>query len=199
MVIYINILHTVDTFITTILSNMGVFAPILACLLIIVESIFPVLPLAVFITINFYYMGSLIGFIVSWVLTCIGCYISYKLCRKVLKVHFDNMLDKKEHKKLKKLMKVINNLKFEQLAVIIAIPFTPAFLVNIAAGLSNMNGKKFISAIIIGKIFLVYFWGFVGTSLIESLEEPLVLLKILVLIIIAFAISRIVNKKYHIE
>ena len=193
------ILNSINVFIVALLAKMGVFAPILACSLILIESMLPILPLAIFITINFYYMGALVGFIISWILTCIGCYISFKLCRNVLKKHFDNMMDKKEHKKLKKMMKVIDDLTLDQLVILIAIPFTPAFLVNIAAGLSNMYKKKFITSIIIGKIFLVYFWGFVGTSLIESLKEPLILLKILVLILIAFILSRIVNKKYHIE
>ena len=192
-------LKTVDTIITNILNSMGAVAPILACLLILCESILPVMPLAVFITINFYYLGTVPGFFISWVLTCVGCYISFKLCRKSLKKHFDNIMDKKEHKKLKKMMKVFDNLKLEQLAIIIAIPFTPAFLVNIAAGFSNMNEKKFIISIIIGKIFLVYFWGFIGTSLLESLKEPGILIKIGIAIIIAFIISKLVNRKYNIE
>jgi uncharacterized membrane protein YdjX (TVP38/TMEM64 family) len=190
---------SIDVFITNLLNNIGAFAPILACLLILVESIFPILPLALFITINFYYMGALIGFLVSWVLTCIGCYISFRLCRNLLKKYFDRMLDKKDHHKLKKMMKAIDDLTLEQLAVVIAIPFTPAFMVNIAAGLSNMNHKKYITAIIIGKIFLVYFWGFVGTSLLESFENPKIILEILLIIVLAFIISKVINKRFHLE
>ncbi len=190
--------NNVDVFITNLLNNLGAFAPILACLLILIESILPVLPLALFITINFYYLGVMQGFLISWTLTCVGCFISFKLCRK-LKKFFDNMMDKKEHEKLKKMMKAFNNLSLEQLAIIIAIPFTPAFLVNIAAGLSNMKQKKFMLAIIIGKFFMVYFWGFIGTSLIESFKNPIVLVKIGVAIVIAYVISKIVNKKFRLE
>ena len=94
-----NILEFIDTIVTNLMNDIGVLAPILACLLIIIESMLPILPLALFITINFYYMGSLVGFLVSWILTIVGCYLSYRLCRNKLKSHFDNMLDKKEHKK----------------------------------------------------------------------------------------------------
>jgi uncharacterized membrane protein YdjX (TVP38/TMEM64 family) len=104
---------SIDVFITNLLNNIGAFAPILACLLILVESIFPILPLALFITINFYYMGAVVGFIVSWVLTCIGCYLSFLLCRGKLKKHFDYMLSKKEHHKLNKMMNAIEHLKLE--------------------------------------------------------------------------------------
>lgn len=185
--------------ISLLFDTLGVFAPILACLLIIIESILPLLPLAVFITINFYYMGSLVGFIISWLFTCVGCYISYKLCKKKLRSHFMYMLDKRESKKLKSLMGKINNVPLEELVILIAIPFTPAFLINIASGLANVNKKKFITAILIGKVFLVYFWGFVGTSLLESIKEPKVLIKIGIMVILAFILSKCVNKKYNID
>jgi uncharacterized membrane protein YdjX (TVP38/TMEM64 family) len=194
-----NLWKTIDLFITNFLNNAGILAPIVASLLILIESMIPILPLAVFITINFYYMGHIIGFIISHLLTCIGCYLSFILCRTKLKKHFDNMMNKKEHKKLNKMMKVINKLSLEELSILIAIPFTPAFMVNIAAGLSNMNKKKFIIAIIIGKIFLVYFWGFIGTSLIDSFKHPYVLLEIGLFILLAFIISRIVNKKFKLD
>lgn len=190
------ILKDLDELLSTIFNNLGAFAPVLACLLILVESILPVLPLAVFVTINFYYLGTIQGFILSWALTCVGCYISFALCRTKFKKHFDNMLDKKEHKKLKQMMKALNNLKMEQIACIVAIPFTPAFLVNIAAGLSNMDKKKFIISIAIGKLFMVYFWGFIGTSLIDSLKDPIILIKIVVALLLAFIISKIINRKY---
>ena len=194
-----NILDFIDTIVTNLMNDIGVFAPILACLLIIIESMLPLLPLALFITIDFYYMGSLVGFLVSWILTIVGCYLSYRLCRNKLKSHFDNMLDKKEHKKLHRLMRRIDKLSLEQLTILIAIPFTPAFMVNIAAGLSNMDTKKYLISIIIGKIFLVYFWGFIGTSLIESISNPKVLIEIGIMMLVAFIISKIVNKKYRIE
>jgi len=193
------LLKAIDVIINNILNSLGAFAPILACVLILIESILPILPLAVFITVNFYYFGTIPGFLISWLLTCIGCYISFKLCRTKLKKHFDKMLDKSEHKKLNKLMKSLNNLRLEQLTIVIAIPFTPAFLVNIAAGLSSMNEKRFMTAIIIGKIFLVYFWGFIGTSLLESLKDPSILIKIGIIILLAFVISKIINKKFRLE
>ena len=96
-------------------------------------------------------------------------------------------------------MNIINKLKLEELVLILAIPFTPAFLVNIVAGLSSMKKEKFIIAIIISKIFLVYFWGFVGTTILESLTNPIKILQVLALSIIAFIISKIVNKKFNIE
>jgi membrane protein DedA with SNARE-associated domain len=58
-----------------------------------------------------------------------------------------------------------------------------------------MNFKKFLTALLIGKISLVYFWGFIGTSLIESFENPIIILKITLVILVAYIISKLVSKK----
>lgn len=192
-------LKELDLLITEFLNNIGFLAPVLASLLIMVESIIPILPLSIFITLNFYYFGTFIGFLISWVLTCVGCYISFIIFRKNIKIGFDNKFIKDRDNKIKKWMNIINKLKLEELVLILAIPFTPAFLVNIVAGLSSMKKEKFIIAIIISKIFLVYFWGFVGTTILESLTNPIKILQVLALSIIAFIISKIVNKKFNIE
>ena len=96
-------------------------------------------------------------------------------------------------------MKVVSGMTLSELVVLTAIPFTPAFLVNIAAGLSNMSFKKYFAGIFLGKISLVYFWGYIGTSLIESLKNPIILIRIFVLVTIMYIISRFVNKKVNLE
>lgn len=190
--------EAIDTFIDTTLQGMGVWGPIVGCFFILIESMVPVLPLFVFITLNFLAFGNILGFIISWVFTCIGCFISFLLFRCKVQTWLFKRIKKKgiisEHT-----IDVITNLKFEQLTTIIAIPFTPAFLVNIAAGLSKMSYKKFLGALLIGKVFLVYFWGFVGVSLIESIKNPIYLVRVGILLAIAYALSKIISKKFKIE
>ena len=41
---FMEILSDIDNIINNIMNNMGAFAPILACLLILVESMLPILP-----------------------------------------------------------------------------------------------------------------------------------------------------------
>ena len=80
------------------------------------------------------------------------------------------------------------------LILVIAIPFTPAFLINIASAIANIDKKKFIISILIGKIFMVYFWGFIGVSLIESLKNPLIIIRVVILLIFAYILSIIAKK-----
>lgn len=184
------LLKTVYEFIINTIDSSTMFGPIFACFLIIIESIIPALPLFVFITILFLNYGTVLGFILSWIFTIIGCLLSYFIVKKIT-TRFISI----NNKQLKKLTKVINKISFSQLVLLIAIPFTPAFLVNIAAGLSKMEFKKFFTAIILGKISLVIFWGFIGTSFVESLQNPLILFEIFIMVAIAYIASKILNKK----
>ena len=186
----LNIVDSVKNF----LFSMGVFAPFIACLLIIIESILPMLPLCVFITINFIFFGKLGGFLISWLFTCIGCFISFYLIKKGFKTITYNEA-KKSGKLLNKMVKKFKNIDTTALTIIIAIPFTPAFIVNIACGIVKMDDKKFITSILIAKIFMVYFWGFIGSSLLDSFKNPYILIKVAIMVFCAYLFS-LVTKKF---
>lgn len=79
------------------------------------------------------------------------------------------------------------------------MPFTPAFLINIAAGIARIDTKKYLYALMIGKISLVYFWGYIGVSLIDSLKNPMILIKIVVILVIMYFVSLVVNKKFNLK
>ena len=186
---YIFVMNTIDM--------LGVYGPLLGCIFIILESILPPLPLFVFITLNFVAYGKLVGFIISWICTCIGCLLSYFLVKKFLR---NWVLKKiKNVDLLTKWMSYIENLSLSKVTVILAIPFTPAFIVNIAAGICNMDFKKFSVAILISKIFLVYFWGVVGTGLLESLHNPRSIITVIVMMVVAYLVSLIIKKVFKID
>ena len=183
--------------IMNIINSSSIFGPILACILIFVESIIPILPLFVFITINFITFGYVFGFILSYILTILGCCFSFYLCRGLLKDYFKSKFRK--NNRLDKLMKRVDKMKFSSLVLLIAIPFTPAFLVNIATSLSEMKFKKFGIALIIGKVSIVFFWGFIGTSLVESLKNPKILIVIFIMLSITYLISKLTMKKLKLD
>jgi len=178
-------------------SNNQILGLIIGMFIIILESMIPILPLAVFIAVNMLVFGNLLGFIISWVSTIIGCIIAFKICREGLSDKFYSRIKSKG--KIDNLMNKISNIKFSTLVIITALPFTPAFAINIASGLSNISYKKFISAILIAKLSIVYFWGFIGTTFLESLTDIKVLIELFIIILIAYIISKIVMKKMNIE
>ena len=175
-----------------IVQYSGYFGAFLGCLIIFIESIIPVIPLMVFITLNFIVFGNLLGFIISWVFTILGCIFSYMIFKYGFGDKFSKLTEDKN--KIKKYSNAFKNISFINLSLLIALPLTPAFMVNIVAGLNKMDFKKYVCSLIVGKIGLVYFWGYVGTSFIESISNPLVLFKIAIILCITYVISLILNK-----
>lgn len=174
-----------------------VLSIIVAMIVVATESILPMLPLGVFIALNMLLFGNILGYIISWVATSFGCYLSYKLVRKL----FNKKMEKKvkESEKIEKLMKKINKLSFSSFVLITALPFTPAFAINIAASLAKMDLKKFMLGIIISKLFVVYFWGFMGTTFLQSVTDITVIIKLGLMLLIAYILSKIVLKKYKLD
>ena len=165
----------------------GVFA-------IVLESIIPALPLAVFIAINTIAFGNIMGFIISWLSTVLGCSISFYICRKLSK-----LVRKKYNKnfKIMHFISMVDEIKFSNLCLILAMPFTPAFSVNIAAGLSKMKYQKYLIALLISKSFIVYFWGYIGSNILINITDIALLIKMVIIILIIFIISKIVTKKFN--
>lgn len=168
-------------------------------LLIVLESIIPALPLSVFIGLNIITFGKILGYVISYFGTIVGCMLSFITFRYILKNYLYKIFKEKTRIKIEDLMKKMTNIDFNTLVVIIAIPFTPAFLVNIAAGLSNIPIKKYIFALLIGKPFIIYFWGYIGANLLESLKNPIILVKIIVIVLLAYLISKVVEKIINVE
>jgi uncharacterized membrane protein YdjX (TVP38/TMEM64 family) len=188
------IIENLENLIISSPPYIGVF---IGMFVIVLESMIPILPLAVFIALNMILFGNVMGFIMSWLATIIGCIIMFTVARK----YFSNFFDRKTKntKKVKHLMGIINNMDFSTLVIIIALPFTPAFVINIAAGLSKMSYKKFVLSILISKVAVVYFWGYVGTTFIESITDIGVIIKLGIIMGAAYIISKVIMKKSKID
>lgn len=188
----------IDIFVQNSISTLSFLGPIAGIILIMIESILPVLPLSVFITLNIITFGNTLGFLMSLIATITGCSFSFFLFR-YFRDKLYKYLGKKKQDSIQSWLKNLSKIPFTSLAIIMAIPFTPAFFVNIAAGLSKMSYKKFFASLVLGKTVMVYFWGYIGTSLLDSLTDVTVLIKIIVLLLVTYIISKKVEKKFHVK
>lgn len=169
---------------------------IIMLLTMVIESIIPMLPLALFIAISKIIFGDLIGFLIGWIGTTMGCCLSFYIFRKIKKTKFGRKI--RRYKKVNKLLVGLNKLNFRNYVLITAIPFTPAFSINIASGLSNVSFRKFFLMILISKVSIVYFWGFIGKTFIESITDFNVLFQIGIILTSVYIISHIVQKHFKI-
>lgn len=187
----------VVSFLNYYVANVNIVSSFfLGIFIIILESILPMLPLGLFVAFNVVIFGNVLGFFMSWGATLIGCSLSFFIFRKIRK-KIDNYIERKP--KFKNVMENINKISFSNLVIIMAFPFTPAFSINIGAGLSNIPYKKFIMAASIAKVSIVYFWGYIGSTFIESMTDPGVLIKLGIIFLIAFLLSKFVTKKFKID
>ena len=184
--------YVVD-YVTNLLQHGGIF---LGIFLILIESVLPILPLGVFVALNINAFGLILGILISWLATCLGCYVSFLLFNFISNKFIKEKLEKP---KIKRMVNSMKKMDFSNLVVIIALPFTPAFLVNIVAGIVGISKKKFLIALLLGKIFMITFWGCIGKSLLESITDIKTIIIVSILILVAYLISKLVNKKMKIE
>ncbi len=182
--------------ITNLITNGG---PLVGFLIIVLESFIPPLPLGVFVALNCNAFGLFLGITLSWIATIIGCILSYMLFKSLSNKVIYKHLGEKNKERVKKGSKRFNEISLSGLVLLIALPFTPAFLINIIAGVSNLPKKKFIASLLIGKISTISFWGIIGKSFIESMTDIKAIIFIVIALLIAYIISKIVSKKMHIE
>ena len=167
-------------------------------LIVFIESIFPIVPLAVPIALNLIAFGNVAGFIISYIATILGCLASYMIFYYLADTKPIKKILSNQKLKIESLTNTIKNTSLSRLTVISSIPFTPAFLINIVAGLTKLPKRKFIISIVVSKIFLVYFWGFIGKSLLESFTDIKTITTIAIFLIIFYVISKILEKKFDV-
>ena len=190
---YMEYLSNIVEYATNFIQSGGILFGIF---LILLESIIPALPLGVFITLNINAFGLVSGIVVSWLSTCLGCYLSFLVFRALSDLFYNKLA---KNKKAMKIIKKMKDIDFSSLVVLIALPFSPAFLINIAAGIVGLSKRKFLIALLTGKIFMVVFWGCIGKSLLESVTDITTLFIVVILILVAYFLSKFISKKMKVE
>lgn len=167
--------------------------------LILIEAFIPILPLGAFVTLNINAFGTFPGLLISWSASVIGSYIMYLLCYYVSNKIIYKFIKEKTKEKILEKTTHFQKIKLTSLVLIITLPFTPSCFINLLAGISNVSKEKYLISLIIGKVFNIIFWGYIGMSLIESLTNIKAIIFIIIILLIAYLISKIISKKFKID
>lgn len=190
-----DIVNYVIDYCTQLLSNGGIF---IGFFMVFIECFIPALPLSIFVALNVNAFGLFLGTFISWIATSIGSFLCYLLFSFLGEKVSEKFLHKRIIKKVHNGIEQFQKITLSQLVLLITLPFTPAFLINILSGLAGVSREKFFMSIFIGKIFAVIFWGYIGKSLIESLTDFNSIIYIVFALIVSYIISKIVSKKMNI-
>lgn len=192
-------MENIALIIDQIVKFMISLGPIGGFVLIVMESFIPPFPLGVVVGLNMLSFGNIPGFLLSYIANLIGCMLSFYTFRYLFKDKYLKWFNKENQKRIEKWMDKLSNIKFTTLVVLFALPITPAFLVNIAGGLSNISSKKYFVALVVGKPAMLLFYGYIAVSLVDSLKNPIIFVRITLLVLITYIISKVIEKIVKVE
>ena len=191
-----SIISDLINYCTYLIENGGI---LISFLLVLIESFLPILPLGGFVALNVNAFGLLEGIIVSWIATTIGCFITYLIIYNLSNIIVYKLLKPETRTKILDKMENFKRIKITHLVLLITLPFAPSFLINFLAGVSGILKEKFLISLIIGKAFMIIFWGYIGKSLIESITNIKAIIFTILMLVIAYIITKIISKKFKIE
>lgn len=175
---------TINT-IENIIKHYQMLGPIFSILLTAIEAFIPIIPLIVVVIANANAFGFLIGFLISWVGASFGAYGLFLVVRKFGKHPKLQKFIQKE--RVQKLIKWVDMNGFTPLLILLCFPFTPAIIVNIVAGLSNLRKQYYLIAIIVGKFVMILTMSGLGYDIRALIKDPIkLILSALVLVILWF-------------
>ena len=192
-------MESVTLIINDIVNYMVSLGPVGGFVLILLEAVLPPLPLGVIVGLNMLSFGNVFGFVLSYVAVIIGCMTSFFLFRYLVKDKYMKWFNQKNQTRIEKWMDKLSNIKFTTLVVVFALPITPAFLVNIAGGLSEISYKKYLMALIVGKPAMLLFYGYIAVSLVDSLKDPVNIIRVVLLVTITYIVSKIIERVVKVE
>lgn len=177
------------------------FGPIPGILLPMIEAFFPFLPLVLFVMANASAFGLWLGFLYSWIGSCMGALLLFLLIRRFGQKRIFSFLSK--HPKVRKLMDWVDRHGFGPLFLLLCFPFTPSVIVNVVAALSKISLYQYMLAVAIGKMVMIFMISFVGYDLHSLITKPyrtaIVLLLIFILWYVGKRIEVRLNKSMDID
>lgn len=190
---YLKMLLTLE-FWENLLYSFQILGPLAPILLATVESLIPVLPLVAIVALNVAAHGGILGFLYSWIGTCLGCTVVFLFFRKVVKGPFSRLADRSV--KVNKAREWVNRFNPTALFILAMLPFTPSAFLNFAFGVSDFDEKKYLLTIVGAKAVMIGLLALFGQSVVEAIENPVFIILAVVLLLALWWISKIVRKKH---
>jgi len=146
------------------------FGPLPGIVLPMIEAFFPFLPLVIFVMANASAFGLWVGFLYSWLGSCLGALLLFLLIRRYGQKRIFSFLSK--HQKVQKLMDWVDRHGFGPLFLLLCFPFTPSVVVNVVAAFSKISIYQYMLAVAIGKMVMIFTMSFVGYDLQSLITQP---------------------------
>lgn len=163
-----------------------------------IESFIPALPLLAIVGINAAIDGFVIGFLITWLGSCVGTITVYTLLRHFFSNHW---LEKKrrESPKVDQLVRKIEKNEFKALFLFYAIPVLPSSLFTIAAAICEIEFKEFVPPMMFGKFLMLFVGAFVGSDIQDFIHSPMKIVVVIVMTIVSYFVAKKVKKEMELH
>ncbi|PZD93161.1 TVP38/TMEM64 family protein [Paenibacillus sambharensis] len=152
------------------IESYSAFGPLPGLLLPLLEAFLPFLPLLLFVAVNANVYGLWLGFLLSWGGVSAGSILMFLLARKV-GGRFGSWLQKR-YPATSRFFHWIERKGFTPIFLLACFPFSPSFLINLAAGLSTVKFHTFMIAILMGKAVMVFSISLLSFDITDLASEP---------------------------
>ncbi|MBD7969992.1 TVP38/TMEM64 family protein [Paenibacillus gallinarum] len=179
--------------IVRLLEKFRALGPLPGIFLAFMKSFIPPLPTLLIVGANGLVYGWA-GFLYSWIGLVGGSFVTFMVIRKLAGTRWASHWA--ERPKVQKSLIWIRRNAFSYVFLLGMFPVGPFVLVNMAAGISQMRPRSFLLAATLGKGIMVFYVTFIGTNLVTIMEQPLILVGILMFIGCTIWISRKIERYY---
>lgn len=160
-----------------------------------IESFIPAIPLLAIVATSAAINGLVIGFIATWLGSCVGTICVFALIRKILNTKFFEKIQKKlESDKFYKISSILERKGFVAIFAFYAIPFLPSSLLTVTASICKLSYKIFIPPMMFGKFLMMFVVSYVGSDISGFLHSPFKIIVVTAITIVTYYIASVLKR-----
>ncbi len=154
----------------------------------VLQAIVPVIPFIILCSAGGLLFGLVNGIIITWVGTLTGASLAFFVSRQL---GYDWAARKYSKSRLKQIDRMNGRQGFFIILALRLLPYFPAPLINISAGVSRIRYSWFLLASALGKLPFIIGYTLLGYSLLHSRNYTSVVSAALVLLIVPYLIVKL--------
>lgn len=179
------------------MEGFGPFRFLAGIFIAFIEAFFPPLPLAVLVAVNILGFGFYIGYLLSYLGTCLGTVSVYLLFKKLGSKKITPWLHKQ--KEYNRFQGWIQGKGILPIIILFSLPFTPSILVSVLAALSEIRKREFTLAVVAGKAIMIFILSLIGYNISDMARNPLKSILVLGLIFGFLFLAKNIFHRYEEE
>lgn len=167
--------------------SFGALMPIAAFMIAALQAIVPAVPFVILCTANGVMFGLAGGILLTWLGTLTGATILFYIARRL---GYAWAAKRYQQNNLKKIKNMNGYHGFLLILGLRLLPYFPASLINVMAGVSEINYWWFFSASAIGKLPFIIGYTVLGYNLLHTKNYTLGIIIMVMLLVIPYLVVR---------